>query len=1039
MSETLERLKTALSDRYAIERAVGHGGMATVYLAEDLKHRRKVAVKVLSPEIATALGADRFLREIEIAASLQHPHVVPLYDSGEADGLLYYVMPYLEGETLSARLARESRLEIDDVLLILRDVVDALAYAHGRGVVHRDIKPDNVMFSGSHALVTDFGVAKALTEAAGSAQITFAGIAVGTPAYMAPEQATADPTIDHRADIYSVGILAYEMISGRPPFGGDTPQSVLAGHLTKTAVPIENHRDDVPPKLAALVERCLEKAPENRVQDTSDLLDQIGTLAKSGGTAAFEAAAGGVSGSLRSAQLIALYSVTAAAVAGLSYVLMIAIGLPDFVFPFALVLLAMGLPILLSTLRHERRRASAERGTKPELPESKLSRWFTWRRAFSGGAFAFVGLGLLVAAYMLMRTFGIGPLGTLVSTGVLEERDRVILADFVDRSGDTTLASAVTEAFRVDLGQSPTVTLVQGSELAEAFARMQREPPAMITVELAREVAAREGIKAVVSGEITSVGGSFVLTAQLLEASSGDVLVPLRETASDSTELIAALDRLSKSLRERVGESLTSIREGADLERVTTASLPALRKYSQATRAMDAGDAGRAVTLFQDAIALDTAFAAAYRSLSIQLSNYGIDRALAVTSMQKAYENRDRLTEKERLWTEGSYHMGRGETEEALNAYLTLLEMEPERAGIYNNIGVLYNLNRQTERALEYYGKSRDLEPTSFNSSFNIVVNNIELGDLDAARAENERFSEASPDHPTYHINRMFIAFAEFDYETARDAIDAWAAYGDQAGVALVTSTHLALAGVRGQLSDANRALDESRARAESGRQVREYLMDAIGKGLFEMNALGNMEGATSRVEAALESFPLNQLEPFDRPYLELAEFFARAGLPFIARSMLTLFASEVPEEFRILTEAEFHRAHAFLALAEGRTDDALDRFLRSDLGTCTVCVLPGLARLYDQTGNSDSLFAVLDRYVNTPDDDRFFVDPIELPGAYVRLGELYEGRGDRENAIDYYNRFVTLWQDADAELQPQVEDIRRRITRLAGETATNR
>ena len=207
VTDAFDRLKTALSDRYAIERELGSGGMATVYLAEDLKHHRKVAVKVLRPDLAAALGPERFLREIEIAAQLQHPHILPLHDSGEADGFLYYVMPYVRGESLRERLAQHGELPIVDAVKIMREVVDALAHAHEQGVVHRDIKPDNVMLSGRHALVTDFGVAKAVSEATGRAKLTTAGVALGTPSYMAPEQATADPTMDHRADIYAVGAL----------------------------------------------------------------------------------------------------------------------------------------------------------------------------------------------------------------------------------------------------------------------------------------------------------------------------------------------------------------------------------------------------------------------------------------------------------------------------------------------------------------------------------------------------------------------------------------------------------------------------------------------------------------------------------------------------------------------------------------------------------------------------------------------------------------------------------------------------------------
>ena len=212
MSDLIDRLRSALADRYSIEKEIGAGGMATVYLAEDVRHHRKVAVKVLRSELAATLGPERFLREIEIAAKLQHPHVLPLYDSGEAQGFLFYVMPFVEGESLRAKIDREGELPVGEAVRIIRDVVDALAYAHEHGVVHRDIKPDNVMLSGRHAMVTDFGVAKAVSEATGRQQLTTAGVALGTPSYMAPEQAAADPHVDHRADIYAVGAMGRALL-----------------------------------------------------------------------------------------------------------------------------------------------------------------------------------------------------------------------------------------------------------------------------------------------------------------------------------------------------------------------------------------------------------------------------------------------------------------------------------------------------------------------------------------------------------------------------------------------------------------------------------------------------------------------------------------------------------------------------------------------------------------------------------------------------------------------------------------------------------
>lgn len=281
--DTLSRLNTALEGRYRLEREIGAGGMATVYLAEDAKHRRKVAIKVLREDLGASVGSARFLREIEIAAQLQHPNILPLLDSGEADGLLYYVMPFVEGQSLRQRLEHERELPIGEAVRILTELVDALAYAHGRGVVHRDIKPDNIMLSGRHALITDFGVARALREAKGNSLITTMGVALGTPAYMSPEQATADPNVDHRADIYAAGIVAYELLAGRTPFHGATPQQVLAAQVTAVPDLVTKYRPGVSPQLESIVMRCLAKRAADRWQTSSELLAAIEPLATPSG------------------------------------------------------------------------------------------------------------------------------------------------------------------------------------------------------------------------------------------------------------------------------------------------------------------------------------------------------------------------------------------------------------------------------------------------------------------------------------------------------------------------------------------------------------------------------------------------------------------------------------------------------------------------------------------------------------------------------------------------------------------------------------
>ena len=278
MAETPARLQAALVARYALDRELGHGGMATVYLAQDLKHGRPVAIKVLRPELAAALGAERFLREIEIAARLTHPHILPLHDSGEANGFLYYVMPYLEGESLRDRLNREPQLPVEEAVRIAREVASALSYAHSHDVVHRDIKPENILLSGGEAVVADFGIARAIV-AAGTEKLTDTGLAVGTPGYMSPEQATAEAHIDGRADTYALGCVLYEMLAGHPPFLGTTAQEVLARHTLDPVPPLRTIRRAVPPAVEHAVFKALAKSPADRFPSAaafSEALTQTG-------------------------------------------------------------------------------------------------------------------------------------------------------------------------------------------------------------------------------------------------------------------------------------------------------------------------------------------------------------------------------------------------------------------------------------------------------------------------------------------------------------------------------------------------------------------------------------------------------------------------------------------------------------------------------------------------------------------------------------------------------------------------------------------
>ena len=313
MDDTLAHVSSALADRYRVIREIGAGGMATVYLATDLRHGRDVAIKVLRSEVAGALGAERFLREIAVTAHLDHPGILSLLDSGNASGILYYVMPFVRGESLRARLLRERQLPVDDALDITRAVGDALTYAHALGVVHRDIKPDNILLSGNQARVADFGIARALSEVHGGT-LTGTGIVVGSPAYMSPEQAAGERDLDGRSDVYALGCVLYEMLAGQPPFSGPTQESLLRQHLITLPPDVTQLRPLAPPQVAVALARAMAKAPADRYQTSAQFVAALRTQATSDASTTARTVSTTMRGTHRIAWIVGTAVVLAAAV-----------------------------------------------------------------------------------------------------------------------------------------------------------------------------------------------------------------------------------------------------------------------------------------------------------------------------------------------------------------------------------------------------------------------------------------------------------------------------------------------------------------------------------------------------------------------------------------------------------------------------------------------------------------------------------------------------------------------------------------------------
>jgi tetratricopeptide (TPR) repeat protein len=1017
--------------------------MSRVFLADETALDRRVVIKVLPPEMAAGVNRDRFRREIQLAARLQHPHIVPLLSAGADDDLLWYVMPFIEGESLRVRLAKQGELPVRETVQMLREIADALSYAHDHGVVHRDIKPDNVLISGRHVLVTDFGVAKAVTESTGGQSLTSLGIALGTPAYMAPEQAAADPHVDHRADIYALGALAYEMLAGRPPFMGPSPQAVLAAHVTQAPEAVTGLRPSVPPALNALIMRCLEKRAADRWQRSDELFPHLEALLTPSGGMAPTGAVAAVSSGTGAARLRAhpirvslLFAVAAGLMLAAVWFVVRWLGLPDWVFIAAIVLAVTGFPIVLFASRHERRRAETRTtGTAHVTPRGPLAPFTTLRGAIRGGVVAFAGLGVAAAGFMGLRAAGVGPFATLVTSGFMSERDKLLVADFDNRSTDSTLGQSVTEALRIDLARSTVVRLLEREDVTSALRRMERNPETPLAADVAREVAEREGAKAVVTGEIAPLGAGFVLSARLLAVGDGRTLLAERETATDAGGLIAAVDRLSRKLREGIGESLRSIRAGEPLESVTTTSLDALRHYTQSERAADAARYEQSAALLEQALALDSTFAMAWRKLGVVLANQGGSRSREIDAVTRAYQLRDRLPERERLIATAYYHGSVTSSIDAeISAYRQLLERWPDDPTALNNISIAYQSRRRYADAERAARRGTEVTPRVGVLWANRVSSQILQGRFSAADSSLERWREAAPEAGIRFESAYGLAFARGEFDGAWNWADSLSTAEPLTFRARAASMKARVRALAGRVTDAGRHYAEALELNRQRGSIQGFYVGAANWFSGDYWIRDNPERARRRMDSLLASHPIDSLAPTDRPYLPLANFYARMGDAARAEGHYRSWQQEVP---RVVREGDIQRfaTEGMIARGRARPADAIAAFRRvRELTGCGTCWLLEIGEAFEELGRLDSAMAAYEALATLPEDSPFSGLHFTLPPALRRLGELYEGQGNKDKAVEYYSKLLELWREADPELQPKVAEVKRRVAQLVGE-----
>lgn len=854
---------------------------------------------------------------------------------------------------------------------------------------------------------------------------------------MAPEQAVGDGHVDHRADLYALGVLAYEMLAGQPPFRSATTQGLVAAHLTLEPPPLTAVRPAVPPRLAEMVHICLAKRAADRFQTAAAL-----TAALEGATAHGDArgiGTGTEGGGARPwpvARVLGWFGLASAVIIAAAWTLRTLLGLPDWFFAGAVLLLALGLPIvLIATAVHNHALRHPGRTPLP-LPPVVRNR-LTLRGALTGGVLSFAALGLFTGAWASMRVLGIGPLAPLIASGKLEARDRLIIAHFENQARDSLLGAAVTEAFRIDFSQSPLVVPVEGEFVRRVLARMERGDIGEIDAALAREIAQREGIKAVVAGEVRQVGPSLLISARLLNAETEEILASARETARDSTEILDAVDRVSTQLRRRIGESLRTLRASPPLPEVTTRSLEGLRRYAQAIRATDAGMQGRAVVLLGEAIAADSSFAMAWRKLGTVLFNEAAGPERAAAALTRAFELRDRLTFRERKLTEASYYMDVAAAPDSAAAALeSLLAEYPEDAWALNNLGVLRGFVGDLAEAAELYQRAVALDSGEFLSRSNLFFIQVHQGRFDSAAVTLERMRVRFPSTPEIDAHEMYFALGRRDFAAAEPLIRAMLERhgADPRARAEFTQVLAGTLQIRGKLQEAERAfLTAADLFAGIGLRSR-----ALNARLFTVQPqalyLNDQDGARARLARILEIIPIHELPPRERPLYRAVNAASIAGDRELAEASLAEFDSgSGAEPGRVRLFLGNYMRGLVLAMRNETLDDAIAAYRRAGGGGCYACTTLALAKAFDRAAMPDSALTYFERWdalgeANWSGPGVFLTDQ---PLAWRRMGELYESRGDLGRAARYYARFSEVWSEADAALQPQVREVQRRLAAL--------
>ncbi len=749
---------------------------------------------------------------------------------------------------------------------------------------------------------------------------------------------------------------------------------------------------------------------------------------------------------------LGVYALAVALVVVATPRLMNAFGLPDWVLPGSFGLVALGFPVVLVALYVRYQALQARAHKQGLMADARISRTAAFAvkarphlrlgRVAWSGATAFAGFALLVAIWMALRALGIGPAGSLFAAGALSRSDTLVVADFSVTGGDTALGPVMAEAVRTDLSQSRVIRVAPASQVVAALRRMQRDPKQPFGAELAGEVAQREGMKAVIAGELTPLGTGYIVTLKLLAAPTGDVLASFQETAGTPDALIPTVQHLTRELRGKIGESLTAVRAGLPLAQVTTASLPALKKYTEAVRAADeGGDCETAVTRLREALALDSTFAMAYNDLAISLACVGLDAVGGDSALARAYRYRERLPERERLLTTADYfRIGPGQDRRrAAAAYEALLSLDSTDDQALTSYAELLLSLQEFPRSEAMYRRADSLRSWPFNSQ-GMSRALAGQGRYAAAESTLKAGQARMPDLQIW--NELAIMSAIDARQTDSAVARAERLLATTANPSMSTRAYLTgrlgdVALERGQPDSAERLYAEEEVSRVAGGGPAVPLLLPTQSARISISVRDAPARAVRQLDSAFALYPVTPLSTGTDRYYALigAECYARASALAKARRVLeAVLAASDSAQLRSLAPRIAH-ARGEIALADGDGVTSLRLFRESDMaadggpvGACATCIFPDLALAAERAGWADSARVFWTRYIEEPAADRWNGDRWWLAQAYRRLGELWEAAGDLEKATHYEEAFVALRAHAEPALQPEVDSVRRRL-----------